>query len=58
VCGVVGFCQGSFSDSDAGTVPDGPSYPHTGWHCRVEYLEQLGESSAFEEGSCMFAWTC
>jgi hypothetical protein len=58
VRGVVSFWRGRVSGSVAGTVPGGPSCPHTGWHCCVEYLEQLGESSAFEEGRCMSAWTC
>jgi hypothetical protein len=45
VYGVVSFWRGRVSGSVAGTVPGGPSCPHTGWHCRVEYLVQFSEFS-------------
>jgi hypothetical protein len=45
VRGVVSFWRGSFLVPSPGPVPGGPSCPHTGWHCRKEYLEQLGEFS-------------
>jgi hypothetical protein len=46
-CGVRGsqFLAGQSFWFRCRDLPGGPSCPHTGWHCRVEYLVQFSEFS-------------